>query len=67
MRKFKKVAMLSMAVMMSTTAFVGCGVGNNSIVGGTTGEKGQITVQVANLGYGIKWLNDLASVFNSLY
>ena len=64
MGSFKKVAMLGMAVMMSATAFVGCG-GDDSSTGGTTGSKGQITVQVANLGYGIKWLNDLATAFTA--
>ncbi len=64
MRKFKKTAMLSMALMMSATAFVGCG-GGDSNMGGTTGNKGQITVQVANLGYGIDWLNDLATAFTA--
>ncbi|MBR2321092.1 MAG: hypothetical protein IKA57_03035, partial [Clostridia bacterium] len=65
MRNFKKVAMLSMAVMMSATAFVGCGGGGDSSTGGTTGSKGQITVQVVNLGYGIEWLNDLATAFTA--
>ena len=65
MRNFKKVAMLGMALMMSATAFVGCGEGDNSSAGGTTGGKGQITVQVANLGYGIKWLNNLATAFTA--
>ena len=36
MRKFKKVVMLSMALMMSATAFVGCDGGNTS-GGGTRG------------------------------
>ena len=65
MKNFKKVVMLSMALMMSATAFVGCGGGGDTSTGGTTGSKGQITVQVANLGYGIKWLNDLATAFTA--
>ena len=64
MRNFKKVAMIGMALMMSATAFVGCD-GGNTNTGGTTGSKGQITVQVANLGYGIEWLKDLATAFTA--
>ena len=65
MKNFKKVAMLGMAFMMSATAFVGCFGGGDTSMGGTTGSKGQITVQVANLGYGIEWLKDLATAFTA--
>ena len=65
MRNFKKVAMIGMALMMSATAFVGCDGAGDTSAGGTTGSKGQITVQVANLGYGIEWLKDLATAFTA--
>ncbi|MBE5740316.1 MAG: carbohydrate ABC transporter substrate-binding protein [Clostridiales bacterium] len=65
MRNFKKVATLSMATMMMLIALCGCNNGKTSNEGGTIGSKGQITVQVANLGYGISWLNDLAKEFTA--
>lgn len=64
MRYFKKVAALSIAAMMASTALVGCG-GTASNAGGATGSKGQITVRIANLGYGIEWLEDLAEEFTA--
>jgi len=56
----KKLVTVCMAVICAF-GMIACGDSGNN--GGGTGENGSLTISVVKLGYGVEWLNKLASAF----